>query len=729
MQADGISRRSEGMWVAFIGDNKLPPEGKLKDMIRKGVPPTLRPWVWMEVSGAAAKKAAVKSSNYFTNMALAGERSPFLKEIDQDIAHTFPNHRWLHEADGQAALRRVLAAYSVHNEEVGYCRPMVHIVALLLVALNRNQETAFWLLAALVEDILAPGTYDPHLMGCLVEMKALDELIAQKLPRLATHLASLEAEVSILATDWFLTLFATCMPAETVARMWDALFNEGSKVLYRTALALLKSSEPALLACDNAGELLMAVRQHASTMHDRDRLMETAFEGIGGLPMAAIERYREQRSAEVEAAVRERQVVRNRHQLRDTLSSKQKGASEEEAEGIDEQVEGMKINEQLNELGKQAGVLGRQAASNLKKGFGSFMAGAKELSGKAQAEMHKRSSKGSSGGGGVHEAPPAAAGRAVGRPAAHPIAEEKATALALDDDESRLLQTQGCSLQVQRAPVPKATMRHTRAPVLLLVAGLLLIAPFANAAIQQSAAKLQSENPASVENFEFETPAVKTANPDALLTDEDIQDAEPDASAAAEDTVERSQGVWQAAKEKIASAFGTAHDAALHAGDAVADTATDAKTKASAAASDVSATAEEAAASSAARAKAAVNSAGDSAAQAGQAGKERVAGAAGAGKERAGGVLGKVKEVLTGGRSAGDRAVDEHMAAERFAAEEALLAEADAVETRGEGLLDDTRDTAGKLQDKAAGVFEQAKQALKGDKTRKAKVQKVEVEL
>eukprot|EP00882_Tetradesmus_deserticola_P018086 GHRQ01019410.1.p1 GENE.GHRQ01019410.1~~GHRQ01019410.1.p1 ORF type:complete len:154 (-),score=33.76 GHRQ01019410.1:142-603(-) len=49
----------------------------------QGVPPTLRPWVWMEASGAAAKKAAVKSSNYFSNMALAGERSPFLKDIDQ----------------------------------------------------------------------------------------------------------------------------------------------------------------------------------------------------------------------------------------------------------------------------------------------------------------------------------------------------------------------------------------------------------------------------------------------------------------------------------------------------------------------------------------------------------------------------------------------------------------------------------------------------------------------
>jgi hypothetical protein len=49
-----------------------------------------------------------------------------------------------------------------------------------------------------------------------VEMKALDELIAQKLPRLSAHFNALEVDVSILATDWFLTLYATCMPSETV---------------------------------------------------------------------------------------------------------------------------------------------------------------------------------------------------------------------------------------------------------------------------------------------------------------------------------------------------------------------------------------------------------------------------------------------------------------------------------------------------------------------------------
>jgi hypothetical protein len=38
----------------------------------------------------------------------------------------------------------------------------------------------------------------------------------------------------------------------------------------------------------------------------------------------------------------------------------------------------------------------------------------------------------------------------------------------------------------------------------------------------QSAARIQSENPARVEAFELETPAVKTVEVDALLTDKDI---------------------------------------------------------------------------------------------------------------------------------------------------------------------------------------------------------------
>lgn len=155
----------------------------------------------------------------------------------QDVPHTFANHPWLHEPDGQAALRRVLSAFSVHNPAMGYCRSINQIVALLLVALNRcdtcslcwpvslagvmllqchtadqnmawavqggtalatahhvlsrvpthlcllllpsdcrNQEAAFWLLAALVEDILPLDNYNSNLVGCQVSAgEALQE--------------------------------------------------------------------------------------------------------------------------------------------------------------------------------------------------------------------------------------------------------------------------------------------------------------------------------------------------------------------------------------------------------------------------------------------------------------------------------------------------------------------------------------------------------------------------
>ncbi|KIY99590.1 TBC1 domain family member 2A [Monoraphidium neglectum] len=344
LQCDGAALRAERAWAPYIQEGRLPSEHKLKDMVRLGVPPTLRPWVWMEASGAAAKRAAF-SPSYYTSMALAGEKeSPHLKQIDQDVKCAFPNHPWLQSEEGQTALRRVLAAFSLHNPKVGYTRPLSHIVGLLLVALNRNQESAFWLLAQLVEGTLYDGTYSPNLVGCQVEMRALEDLMSTKLPRLAAHMAALEADVSIIATDWYLSLFASSMPSESAARVWDALMNEGPKVLFRVALALLSLNEERLLAFDNAGEMIIHMRQAAAAMHDRDRLMEVAG----------------QSSKEVEAALRDRQSG-----ARPAANTAQQQAGHG---GADE----------LRELREKAGMLTAVAASGLKKGFGALVAAGKK---------------------------------------------------------------------------------------------------------------------------------------------------------------------------------------------------------------------------------------------------------------------------------------------------------------------------------------------------------------
>lgn len=61
---------------------------------------------------------------------------------------------------------------------------------------------------------------------------------------------------------------------QTAARVWDALLQEGPKVLFRVALALLKANEATLLQQDNVGLLLRETRQAVTHMHDRDKLMK-----------------------------------------------------------------------------------------------------------------------------------------------------------------------------------------------------------------------------------------------------------------------------------------------------------------------------------------------------------------------------------------------------------------------------------------------------------------------
>jgi hypothetical protein len=47
---------------------------------------------------------------------------------------------------------------------------------------------------------------------------------------------------------------------------------------------------------------MMRLRSAAATMHQRDVLMAAAFDGIGSLPMATIDRFREQKQREVRCA-------------------------------------------------------------------------------------------------------------------------------------------------------------------------------------------------------------------------------------------------------------------------------------------------------------------------------------------------------------------------------------------------------------------------------------------
>lgn len=339
-------------WQEYVEKNELPPADKLKKLCRKGVPPELRPFVWMRVSGASRRQQQQHSSYFAAMHRVARHESPFAHQIELDLPRTYPSNAWVQGEEGQAALRRVLCAFAQHKQDVGYCQGLNYIAAMLLLVMERDEEKAFWLLASLIDDasegILYQDMFSNNLSGTHVEMRSLWELVSSKLPRLAQHLQALKCDISILATDWFMCLFATTLPAETVARVWDTLFSEGPKVLFRVALAVLKLLEPALLAQEDTGELLGVLRASTHGMVNRDQLLKVAFDGIGSMPMLAIKRYRQVSQAQVDHELALRETNKNLqralregfvipeeevHVLREAESHPEAGQLQDEGEG------------------------------------------------------------------------------------------------------------------------------------------------------------------------------------------------------------------------------------------------------------------------------------------------------------------------------------------------------------------------------------------------------------
>lgn len=278
----------------------------LRRLIRKGIPPNLRPKVWFSLSGAAKKKSTVPDS-YYNDLisAVEGKVTPATKQIDHDLPRTFPGHPWIDTAEGQASLRHVLVAYSFRDSDVGYCQGLNYVAAFLLLVM-KTEEDAFWMLAVLLENVLVNDCYVDNLSGCHVEQRVFKDLLAKKCPRIASHLEAMKFDVSLVATEWFLCLFSKSLPSETTMRVWDVLFNEGAKVLFHVALAIFKMKENEILGAHHIGDVINILHRTTHHMFDPDELLKVAFDKIGSMTTNNIKKQRKKQEPAVLAELDQR---------------------------------------------------------------------------------------------------------------------------------------------------------------------------------------------------------------------------------------------------------------------------------------------------------------------------------------------------------------------------------------------------------------------------------------
>lgn len=318
-------------WLLYMRENSLPTHApfqfpsrsaKTQRFIRKGIPPDWRGNAWFFYAGG--DRFLQKHPGLFSTLVSRShsELSNNDKDmIERDLHRTFPDN--IHfkpeptvcsfakypsiETPLLSSLRRVLQAFALYCPRIGYCQSLNFIAGLLLVFLP--EEKAFWMLHIITTDHL-PGTHDVSLEGANVDLWVLMLAFKQSLPALWPKIGNVDGlsqshpsrseparlpTISLCTTSWFMSLFIGTLPIESVLRVWDVLFYEGSRTLFRVALAVFKLGEARIRAISDPMEIFQLVQTLPRGMLDVGVLMETAFRRGGGVSQEWVEKRRRQR--------------------------------------------------------------------------------------------------------------------------------------------------------------------------------------------------------------------------------------------------------------------------------------------------------------------------------------------------------------------------------------------------------------------------------------------------
>ncbi|ESZ92541.1 hypothetical protein SBOR_7067 [Sclerotinia borealis F-4128] len=332
-----IDRRRK-KWVLLLKDHSLitdkpirfpPKSAKVKRFVRKGIPPDWRgeAWFWYAGGPAMVSKHYGVYDSLVKQAAAGGVNETDDEIIERDLNRTFPDNIKFKpdpppvsekrssqpsikepETPMLKALRRLLQAFSIYNPRIGYCQSLNFLAGLLLLFME--EEKSFWMLN-IITRVYLPGTHELNLEGANVDLGVLMTSIKESMPAIWAkiggeldgtagdgRLSMRLPPITLCTTAWFMSCFIGTLPIETTLRVWDSFFFEGSKTLFRIALAIFKVGEQEIKAVSDPMEIFQVVQTIPRRLVDANGLMDACFRrrnGFGHISQETIESRRAER--------------------------------------------------------------------------------------------------------------------------------------------------------------------------------------------------------------------------------------------------------------------------------------------------------------------------------------------------------------------------------------------------------------------------------------------------
>ncbi|XDV24599.1 hypothetical protein PO909_028725 [Leuciscus waleckii] len=264
-----------------------------------GIPKEWRKRVWLTLADQYLHSISIdweKTMRFAFNDRSNPDDDSLGIQIVKDLHRTGCSSYCGQEAEqDRVVLKRVLLAYARWNKTVGYCQGFNVLAALILEVTEGNEGDALKVMIYLIDKVLPDSYFANNLRALSVDMAVFRDLLRLKLPELSQHLQHLQKVANregggsyeppltnVFTMQWFLTMFATCLPHHNVLKIWDSVFFEGSEMLLRVALAIWAKLGERIEECQTADEFYSTMGCLTQEMLERNlidsnELMQTVY--------------------------------------------------------------------------------------------------------------------------------------------------------------------------------------------------------------------------------------------------------------------------------------------------------------------------------------------------------------------------------------------------------------------------------------------------------------------